>query len=44
VTNEILLVIACFLNFPLQSYDSGFGQGAGRESHGEYDHHVMAST
>lgn len=24
--------------FPSQSYDGGFGQGAGRESHGESDH------
>lgn len=24
--------------FSSQSYDGGFGQGAGRESHGEYDY------
>lgn len=29
-----------FLFFP-QSYDSGFGQGAGRESHGEHDQPLM---
>lgn len=37
-----MLVIECFFSLcsAAQSYDNGFGQGAGRESHGEY-HHLL---
>lgn len=41
--DEIMLVIECFFSLcsAAQSYDNGFGQGAGRESHGEY-HHLLS--
>lgn len=34
--NSYLKASECFFVSHLQSYDSGFGQGSGRESHGEY--------